>query len=212
MKANGAVDYIHDDGRPNQNVGVGGSGGDLLVLNRFVSQPDGNGIEEVSINWTGIASSFPATIVVYEDPNDDGDLSDLILLTELSVVTANTGTNGVNSRTFTSYGIPNTLVSGDFYVGAYVQNMGGTDYPFGYDTDSPAANTSYFFENTTAADMFLGDPNGTSNLQGWTENFISAGNFMIRANGAVALPPVPEPSTSLLAAMGFVLLRRRRRA
>ena len=208
-KANGAVDYIYDDGdRPDFNIGVGGAGGDLLVLNRFVSDPGGNGIETVSINWTGIATNFPATIVIYDDPNNDGDLSDLVLLTELSVVTANRGNN---SRNFTDYALPQTIVAGDFYVGAYVQNMSDGDRPFGYDSTTPALNTSYFFENTTGADLLLANPGANANLQGWTENFVTAGNFQIRANGVPALPLVPEPSTALLAGLGLLLIGRRRR-
>lgn len=209
MKASAAVDYIHDDGIPNVNVGVGGGGGDMIVLNRFAAQAGGEGIEQISVNWTGIASNYPATVLVYQDPNSDGDLSDLILLTEMNVLTQSTGTTGINSRTFATYIIPQTYVSGDFYIGAYVQNMSGADHPFSYDTDTPASNTSYFFENTSAADMFLGNPGASSTLQGWTENFVTPGNFMIRANGVGALPPVPEPSTVLLATMGLLLFRRR---
>jgi hypothetical protein len=208
-KANGAVDYIHDDGgRPDFNVGVGGAGGDLLVLNRFVSDPGGNGIETVSVNWTSIASNFPATIVIYDDPNNDGDLSDLVLLTEITVVTANRGNN---SRNFTDYALPQTIVSGDFYVGAYIQNMGAADSPWGYDTTTPALNTSYFFENTTAADLLLANPGANATLQGWTESLAPAGNFQIRANGVSALPLIPEPSTALLAGFSLLLIGRRRR-
>ena len=206
LSADGAVNYIADDGANNVNVGVGGSGGDLLVLNRFTVQPTGDGIVEIQVNWTGIASNFPAKVAVYDDPNDDGDLSDLVLLHESDVQT-----NSVGGNTYASYIIPNTFVSGDFYVGAYVENMAGNVFPFGYDTTDPdLPNTSYFFERTGAGDLSLSDPNGTATLQGWGENFIVAGNFMIRAVGDVGTPPVPEPGPVSLLVFGTVLMLRRR--
>lgn len=204
-----AVSYLVDDGTITHSVGVGAPGGDLIALNRFTTQVGGEDITNIQINWTGIANGTNATLVIYDDPNDDGNPNDLVLLNQVNVTTS--GGGGFNNS-FTDHLFPNTSVTGEFYVGALVSGMAATDFPFGYDATNPDfPGVSFFFENTTAGDLDVSNPNGTSTLSGFSENFITSGNFMIRATG-IEGALLPEPSSALLLLLsGIFWIGSRRR-
>jgi hypothetical protein len=209
--AHAAVSYLMDDGSITHSIGVGASGGDLMVLNRFDTHIGGEDITNIQINWTGIADGTAATLVIYDDPNDDGNPDDLVLLNQTAVTTA--GGAGFNNS-FTDHIFPNTSVMGQFYVGALVTGTSGSDYPFGYDASNPDfSGVSLFFENSSPGNLDPANPNGTSSLSGFSENFITAGNFMIRATGSPGPPPslAPEPSTALLILVGVALHATHRR-
>lgn len=210
-RADAVVNYVIDDGSINTAVGVGGPGGDLIAINRFAVQAGGGEITNIQINWALIANNSNAKLLIFNDPTDDGDPIDLVLLNQLDVTTQDGG--GFNN-TYTDYVFPTTPVSGEFYVGVQVSGMSGADRPYGYDTNDPDfLGTSYFFENTTAGALDPANPNGTSTLKGFVENFITNGNFMIRATGDLPSPTgVPEPSATILLLAGSLgLLARRRR-
>ena len=118
-RAAAVVNYVIDDGGINAAVGVGFPGGDLMALNRFAVQPDGGSIESVQINWALIPNGTPAKILVFNDPNNDGDTSDLVLLEQIDVTTAGGGFN----NNYTDYVFPTTPVNGEFYVGAMISGM-----------------------------------------------------------------------------------------
>ena len=210
-RAGAVVNYVVDDGTINSAVGVGGAGGDLMALNRFTVQAGGGEVTNVQVNWAMIANNSNAKLLIFNDPTNDGNPGDLVLLNQLDVTTQDGG--GFNN-TYTDYLFPTTPVSGEFYVGVLVSGMSGTDRPYGYDTTDPDyAGTSFFFENTTAGALDPSNPAATSTLSGFTETFIAGGNFMIRATGDLPSPTgVPEPSTAilLLAGLSGALGRRRR--
>ncbi|MEM9281612.1 MAG: hypothetical protein AAGA96_07300, partial [Verrucomicrobiota bacterium] len=113
--ASAAIPYIVDDGTITHSAGVGAPGGDLIALNRFTTQTGGEEITSIQINWTLVADGTSATLLVYDDPSNDGNPDDLVLLNQVSVTTE--GGGGFNNS-FTDHLFPNTSVMGEFYVGA----------------------------------------------------------------------------------------------
>ncbi|MEM8954509.1 MAG: PEP-CTERM sorting domain-containing protein, partial [Verrucomicrobiota bacterium] len=85
--------------------------------------------------------------------------------------------------------------------------------PFGYDASDPDfPRVSFFFESNTVGALDPSQPNESSTLSGFVENFVAPGNFMIRATGIESIL-APEPSTALLLLCGSASLfglRRRR--
>ena len=76
-------------------------------------------ITSVDVAWGPMTNGKPSTVLVYQDPNNDGDPSDAVLLTTADTTVANAGTD-----TFTSVPISPVTVSGKFFVGVLVRNLG----------------------------------------------------------------------------------------
>ena len=72
-------------------------------LNCFDVIPSGDEITSVDVAWGQMSNGGPSKVLVYEDPNDDGDPTDAVLLTQVATTVANAGTNS-----FTTVSIPPT--------------------------------------------------------------------------------------------------------
>jgi hypothetical protein len=203
--------YQLDDGSVSANgFGLGLFGPIQSVwLNGFQAQAGMEVINSVSIMFGAApvgdglpANGTPLTVVLYTDPNNDGDAIDGVLQRQVAgtVQSADTGT-------FVDFAIPSiTLTPGAwFYVGMAI---------------AAPPNSNVFGPNIDSED--LNDPSigGPSFLYGWysgtpdiTDLSTSLGStqpvrtidFMIRATG-VEDTAVPEPGSGLLLGVGFCLL------
>ena len=172
-------EYYIDDGNSNNAVGWV-SGGNLLWLNQFTVQEGMEVITEVSVAWGTINNPpLDATVVVYSDPNGDGDPTDGVLLSSADVVTANE-----NTDTFNKYDVPDVQVGfpGDsFFVGASVDHP-ADDYPASVDTSSSARRSW----------LGSGPPTTPPSIDGLVDDEVpgAAGNWMVRANAIPGFPPI----------------------
>lgn len=115
-----ACNYGVDDGSTEISIGLGASG-TLTWLNALETQPGCEQISEIWIVWGAPGAvplptnGSPATIYLWDDPTNDGDPTDAVLLVEQAVTVENAG-SGAEAR----YTIPVTSVSGTFFVGASI--------------------------------------------------------------------------------------------
>lgn len=133
-------DEIHqiDDGTAEISIGLT-NGGDFICLNEFAVIPGSETINSINIAWGTPAypdptlDGLPYTVVLWDDPDGDGDPSDANVLATASGVVANQGTD-----TFIHTLIPSTTVTTpNFFVGFLLPNTLAGQFPSAFDeTDS----------------------------------------------------------------------------
>lgn len=173
-----------DDGSTETSVGLSDDG-TLIWFNALEAQPGCEQISEIWIVWGsfGSPSSPPngsaAHVYLWEDPNDDGNPSDAVLLMAHPVEVQNSGT-GAEAR----YNIPLTSVSGTFFLGASYDGPALT-YSGAVDTTTPVVDppVSWF----TAA---LFGPFDPENLPAYSPELLVdggiPGEWVMRAVGGSA--------------------------
>lgn len=124
--------YILDDGSSETGVGLRDEG-DLMWINVFDAQSDLKEISAISLAWwdEDLSPWGHTRVLLYDDPNDDGDPSDGVLLTWTAVRIADPGTDR-----FTTVPITPTVVEGKFFVAALVKYSNPDTYPAALDQSS----------------------------------------------------------------------------
>ena len=218
QSASALVYYSLDDGTAENSVGVGGTqGGDAIFLNEFPVAPGGQTINSISVAFgdpttpqNAALLGLPYTVVLYSDPNGDGNPTDGALLAFAGGVITS-----VNTNTFLTTNITSTNVTtGDFFVGFEIQNQPANTFPAAIDTTAPSyANRSYVTYGLSGTinpfNLGANQVPPTPIEQVVNPGFTTpVGNWLIRAN-----MPVPEPSTWALvgaSVVGLGLVTRRR--
>jgi hypothetical protein len=190
--ADATVVYALDDGVSETVLGVDTAGDDLFIANLFEAQAGGQLIAAVRIAFGSPATSLgapppglPFEIILYDDPNDDGDISDRVRLTSTHGVVSQPGTDQ-----FVNFGISQTTVTGWFAVGVYFSALPGVLRPIAGDSTFPQGRTLGVQDNV--------DPD-------LDELFDVPANAFIRAVSTSA-HDIPEPPTWLLIVAGGLLL------
>ncbi len=121
------VDYRYDDGSTELLVGWM-MGGDICWMHRFDEMPGCETIVDVQTIWGSAAfpgyspgNGTPAKIHVWEDPTDDGDPSDIVLIASEPVTVQNVDTDIMNIYPL---GTP-VAINGEFYVGVAISHFAG---------------------------------------------------------------------------------------
>ncbi len=131
--------YSLDDGTHEQSIGAGE--GDMIWLNQFTVLAGAETINALSVAWgSAIPDGTPTTLILYDDPNNDGDPIDATLLASAVVTSLNADTD-----VLTTVPIPQTSVGsvGDsFFVGAYITYPNG-GFPGSQDSGSPSLERSW---------------------------------------------------------------------
>ncbi len=172
--------YQLDDGTHENSVGLT-SGGELFWANQFDVVGSDNIIESISIAWGAYTEGLAGYVYLWEDPNDDGNPTDRVLLTSLSVVAVNADTDILNT-----YDIVDQIVSGSFFVGASMIHNSG-QYPASIDENASMGKSWIWASGVDEAII---------------DSFGLPGNWMIRAN--TSGPVVPEPNTLILFGAGLL--------
>ncbi len=172
------VSYQWDDGTHDAALGLpDGGGGDVLALNAFTAVPGGETITEVSVAFGDVPSGTAATLLLYEDPNDDGDPSDAVLLATVDTVVANP-----NTDLFTTVSMTPTLVQGGFFVGVLFHNQSTGAAPIGLDTTA-SARQSWVVGHTTQGGLDIVDLMNNDYPPELVDSAVTDGNVMLRATG-----------------------------
>ncbi|MFO1010861.1 MAG: hypothetical protein U1F29_12425 [Planctomycetota bacterium] len=113
--------YVYDDGRADTGLGTGYDA-DFCWVQSFEAV---NGWDTIVSVETAIGTvqhdpphipnGTPITLCVWEDPDDDGEFGDAVLVSMRQTTVRGAGEGGV-----TNYSVPNALVQGRFFVGAMV--------------------------------------------------------------------------------------------
>lgn len=210
-----SVVYSVDDGAA--EYGVRSQVGDMVWLNAFTVAPGGERITEISVMFgtpsgSGLVGGETVTIVLWNDPNDDGNPSDAVVLASQSHTIVNFDI--ANEFDVVTLVTP-TVVSGVFFVGVYA-NLPGI-YVAGQDGDAPIGSASWLAVSGSGGSIDLGDLGAADFLLSAADlvNKGLGGNWMIRATGTSITPPpdiaVAEPGAFALLLVGLLGLRVVRR-
>jgi hypothetical protein len=176
--------YAHDDGAPNSGLSYG-IATDFCWFHSFTTFGPADSITKVQVMWEpgSIPPGTPVTVCVWEDPNDDGDPSDAILVSQQASTVPSVATYA-----YTTYPVAPALVHNRFFVGAFVT----TDGSFGtiglIDFNTPLTHIAYF---ATDAPGFFDPALLSTSFYNHIETIgtMFHGVFMLRAEGA-GTPPV----------------------
>ena len=198
--AHAAVLYQVDDGT--RDVSLSSTGAIInppyAWLNAFSAQPGGNSIVQVQVVFGGPAAvnnalvGHPVEIVVWDDPNGDGDPTDA---TVLGTQTHNILTANGSAFDIVDLAVP-VHVSGGFFVGVYgdFSDLGSTVFARALDTDTVLPGISWVATDAGGVDL-----NDLSSANGFHSSPFAdhEGVWMIRAIG------IPEPATLGLLGLGL---------
>ncbi len=191
-----AVTYQFDDGIAEGLIGEVPNG-DILWLSQFNVLLGGEVITSIHVAWGEVPNGTPATVLVYRDPNNDGNPNDAQLL-----ATANTSVANASSNTFNTVPI-NPVFAGNpgdsFFIAAFVAAAppGGQFFPARIDFTDPDNHRSWIASGPPGAGN-INNPGGFT-FFGRIDDFGFVGDWLLRADGA----PVPEPATLVLLGSGL---------
>jgi hypothetical protein len=150
---------------------------DMIWLNQFHVVAGGQRINRVAFAWLSWAGQTPGTILIYDDPDNDGDPSDAVLLSSTPAVSLD-AFGLVNPVLFTIYEVPATDVGEigeSFFVGMKMSLECGV-FPAVADT-SP---------NNPASSWRISAPIGTGNIDHPAANptvVLMTSEWAVRASG-----------------------------
>ena len=138
-----------------------------------------------SLMWApSVANGSPATICIWDDPNDDYNGDDCVLLASLSTTVVNADTDILNA-----YAFPTVGVSGVYFVGAVVEHLPG-EFPAAIDQQSPSQARAWLCGNTTPGAFDINTLTNNDVPPQSAESVGFGGSWLVRTGGAVA-PGVP---------------------
>jgi hypothetical protein len=153
-------EYIYDDGTTENLLGWT-SGGEMCWMHYF-DAAGGDTITEIatafgSALYTGYnpGNGTPATLYIWDDPTNDNDMLDAVLLQSMNVTVVNVDTDMVNYFTLTT---PQP-VTGGFFVGA-MQNHNAGQFVAPMDQSNPVNGGEAWYAGVPAG---LFDPNTLGN-------------------------------------------------
>lgn len=160
--------YAYDDGEPEMSYGFADGQTPIVWMNAFEVEPGYTTITAISVNW-GPSTTGTGTVVLWSDPNQDGDPSDAQTIMTLPGVPigAPAWTSVIVPVPPTSVGPAGTI----FFVGAQASANGWATF----DTDGPFAGQSWFTSATNLNDL---DATYTPTQPGVV---LPPANFMVRA-------------------------------
>ena len=129
--------YLHDDGT--QEIALGINQTDMVWMNAFTVQKGAETIVAVELSW----GYGPADIGIWDDPNNDGNPDDAVLITVVEDVPV----RFPDHDPFRVIDVPSTYVGevGErFFVGAHVAVPGVTgsdEFPAGFDQTASAGQS-----------------------------------------------------------------------
>ncbi len=179
--------YQIDDGFHENSIGLTG-GGDIIWLNQFNVVAGMETINSISLAWGPVAAGTPTTVMLYDDPNNDGDPSDAVLLT-----TANTTVSNPDLAIFATVDITDTFVGNvgeSFFVGAFATHL---------DLEWPAALDQ---TSSLGRSWVAGDGPGTGDIVNLLNNSLLPvvvdsvgfpGNWLLRGGAAFVPTGQAEP-------------------
>ena len=148
------VEYALDDGSREGNYGVLGVA-DYVWLNQFQVEPGGETIGTISVVLGNIFSGTAYEVVLWSDPNGDGEPDDAEVLASAAANTANANTSVFNDIAIvpTYVGPPGT----SFFAGAFFHDEYGNQTPIPADNNSIVALRSWVSIDTVVDPEALAD-------------------------------------------------------
>ncbi|MFG0252364.1 MAG: hypothetical protein ACF8NJ_05760 [Phycisphaerales bacterium JB038] len=188
--------YLFDDGTQENEIGLNHDGS-LIWLNQFEVLPGQEIIDKVSVAYGPGADGKRAQVLIYDDPDNDGDPGDAVLLQRADTVIAN-GDTGI----FDEVKILPTPVgsAGDsFFVGVVVQEADAFTFPAALDEASDPGR-SWVAGDGGVCEADIEDLNNNPLPPTLIGDVGFPGSWMLRAHGVSEAPlgwvPLPPDPTS----------------
>lgn len=190
-------EYKYDDGSANVRTTTTFPA-EMLWGNVYQAQPGADLITQIGVGFGRLPLNTPIRLWVFDDPNDDFDPRDAVLLSES---TALSGTASI--AVLNLYNITPVRVSGVFFVAVSCFTDGGIlTVPARLDPDGFAnASRSWLFGADNIVGSSIGDSPYIVNM---TQNPVR-GTFVVRATG------IPAPATAAVLGFAGLLASRLRR-
>ncbi len=166
-------EYANDKGAADNSFGQAGAAA-VGAAAGYVTVDGCTTLTAIQVAWGAVAEGQPCTLQIYNDPNKDGDPTDITGADQL--VSVNGVTANVDSDVFNTYDIPPTVVEGMFWVVAITEDTGDDDFPMNIDEEPVASPLNYLLLGIT-------DPNNPFDGTVLGEADTGPGNYMIRATG-----------------------------
>jgi hypothetical protein len=147
----GGHTYAVDDGTAENGIGLT-NGGNVIWLNHFVAVQNATNISSVSVAYNNVADGTPVTILIWNDPTNDGDPTDAQVIASAASVVANAGTDTFNVVNFNP-GVNVGNPGAHFFVGVQITHVAG-EYPAAI--DETASQQQSWIAGTTTGTV---DPN-----------------------------------------------------
>lgn len=167
-----------DDGTFESSVGFT-QGGDAIWLNRFTVVAGGEIIRELSVAWGfGVPDGTPTTLMIYDDPDNDGIPADAVLLATTQITSRN-----ANTGLLTRVPVPPTAVGnpGDsFFIGAYI-TIGPSVFPAVIDGNSGSQQRSWLGGSLTPGGASITELSANPIPMTLIDDFGIPGNWLLRA-------------------------------
>jgi MYXO-CTERM domain-containing protein len=204
------VGYSIDDGTAENSIGIA-AGHSGVWLNTFSLTGGDTVIDQISIAYGTPVAATPGaingqavTILLYSDPTG-GDPTDGTLVWSLNTTIA-----GADTNSFQNYAVPNIAVGTNYAVG-FLFNTAVAAFPAATDQTAPIFSGRSYAGFVQPFSPGI-NPANLAAIPAGQRGFIEAlapslaGNWLIRANGAVPTPG----AVSVLGLAGLAGLRRRR--
>lgn len=160
---------------------LGGIAGEVCWIQAYSAQPGFTRITSISTAWSfNVLPGAAGRIFVWEDPNDDGNPADAVLLHQQNVTAQNpcAGLFGFPCQP-DEYTLSTPVnVSGSFFIGASTQMNDTFVAPIDYDSGTPIGVAWYDI------DVSVFNPNGLNNALDLNNSGLGlVGVWMLRARG-----------------------------
>jgi hypothetical protein len=197
----GLFEYAADDGSGSINIGPSFDA-EMLWGNYFAAEPGFGTITAVSIAFGSIEAGRPIDLLVFDDPDDDGDPGNAVLVAQHAAVTMPGGLNE-----FIDYAIDPVNVTGGFFIAAKMQ-VTNADRPARLDPQTISGQSWLYFDDPiTGIDL---DDLGGSPFVLNMDDAPFPGTWMVRAT-AVPGPGAGAGIPGMLLLAGAGGRRRSRR-
>jgi hypothetical protein len=147
-----------DDGSSENMLGWT-AGGDMGWIQRFGTTGP-TSLSSVQVAWGSAAfpglspgNGSPTKVLVYEDPNDDGNPNDLVLVQQINTVVSNVDTDTLNN-----YPVTPVVLNGVFFLGAGEVHPSGNYVAVMDQSSPPCGDFAWFFGDNTGAAANYNNP------------------------------------------------------
>lgn len=188
-----SFEYVADDGTGSVNVGPA-IDGQMLWGNYFYAEPDRDIITTISVAFGNIAIGREVTLLLFDDPDNDGNPDNATLLTQTTGLT-----DLPQSNEFIDFAITPTQVTGGFFVAAMMDIVVG-DRPGRLDP-----------QTVTGQSWISAGPSVDLNNLGGSLIYLNMQNNAVPGNWMVRATAIPSPAGLAVLLCGTLAARRRRR-
>lgn len=175
---------LYDDGSSESGIGIRDAFGELVWLAPYQVSGGRNLVTGITVSWSFATTEGDATtLCLWEDPDDDGDPTNAVLLETIETTVQDPGTDTFFTLSWAEK--HNVGSDGDwFFVGVINQMNGPDEWAVGtYDTNNPTPTPGMAWADFVTGGGTI-DP---SDLSGAVEvgPFVGVGNWLVRAEVAV---------------------------